>query len=94
AVTEVTGLLGPDWARSAVVTVSSGPTEFAALTHAVGPVSNQVAAASVSDPFVPGTRPTGQRVVFAADAVRRLGPDGLRDTLRHELTNVAARAQT
>ncbi|KZM73781.1 hypothetical protein [Nocardia terpenica] len=94
AVTEVTGLWGPDWARAAVVTVASGPTEFAALTHAVGPVSNQVAAASVSDPFVPGTRPTGQRVVFAADAGRRLGPDGLRDTLRHELTHVAARAQT
>jgi hypothetical protein len=77
-----------------VVTVASGPAEFAALTHETGAVSDEVAAASVSDPFVPGTRPTGQRVVFAADAGHRLGSDGLRDTLRHELTHVAARAET
>jgi hypothetical protein len=94
AVTAVTQLWGPDWARAAVLAVASGPAEFAALTHATGPVSSEVAAASVSDPFVPGTRPTGQRVVFSADAGRRLGADGLRDTLRHELAHVAARART
>ncbi|WP_308163041.1 hypothetical protein [Nocardia alni] len=94
AVTAVTQLWGTDWARAAVVAVASSPAEFAALTHATGNVSDQVSAASVSDPFVPGARPTGQRVVFSADAGRRLGADGLRDTLRHELTHVAARAVT
>ncbi|RMI29098.1 peptidase MA family metallohydrolase [Nocardia stercoris] len=94
AVTAVTGLWGRGWARAAVLVVASGPAEFAALTHTTGAVSDQVAAASVSDPFPRGGRPTGQRVVFAADAGRRLGPDGLRDTLRHELTHVAARAVT
>ncbi|MBF6174109.1 hypothetical protein [Nocardia blacklockiae] len=94
AVAEITELWGPDWAQTAVVTIASGPAEFAALTHATGMVSAEVAAASVADPFVPGTRPTGQRVVFAPDASRRLGPEGLRDTLRHELTHVAARART
>ncbi|NKY86304.1 hypothetical protein [Nocardia veterana] len=94
AVTAVSEVWGTDWAHEAVVAVASGPSEFAALTHATGPVSNEVAAASVADPFVPGARPTGQRIVFAADAGRRLGPDGLRETLRHELTHVAARAQT
>ncbi|MFI5781586.1 peptidase MA family metallohydrolase [Nocardia sp. NPDC051570] len=94
AVDSVTALWGPDWSRAAVVVVASSSAEFAALTHATGPVSSEVAAASVSDPFLPGHRPTGQRVVFAADAGRRLGTDGLRDTLRHELTHVAARAQT
>ncbi|WP_019928315.1 hypothetical protein [Nocardia sp. BMG111209] len=94
AVTAVTELWGPDWSRAAVVVVASSTAEFAALTHATGTVSPEVAAASVADPFLPGTRPTGQRVVFAPDAARRLGPDGLRETLRHELTHVAARART
>ncbi|WP_030514749.1 hypothetical protein [Nocardia sp. NRRL WC-3656] len=94
AVTAVSQVWGTDWAHEAVVAVASSSSEFAALTHATGPVSDQVAAASVSDPFVPGTQPTGQRIVFSPDAGRRLGPDGLRETLRHELTHVAARAGT
>ncbi|MCM6773369.1 hypothetical protein NDR87_07785 [Nocardia sp. CDC159] len=94
SIDSVTALWGRDWSRAAVVAVTSSAAEFAALTHATGPVSSEVAAASVSDPFLPGSRPTGQRVVFAADAGRRLGTDGLRDTLRHELTHIAARART
>ena len=94
AVTAVSRLWGTDWSRAAVVAVASGSAEFAALAHATGEVSDQVAAASVSDPFVPGTRPTGQRIVFGAEAGHRLGADGMRDTLRHELTHVAARAVT
>ncbi|AHH17128.1 hypothetical protein NONO_c23320 [Nocardia nova SH22a] len=94
AVTAVSQVWGPDWAQEAVVTVASSTSEFAALTHAAGPVSGEVAAASVADPFVPGTRPTGQHIVFAADAGHRLGTDGLRETLRHELTHIAARAAT
>ena len=94
AVTAVSQVWGFDWAHEAVVTIASNSSEFAALTHATGPVSGEVAAASVADPFVPGTEPTGQRIVFAADAGHRLGPDGLRETLRHELTHIAARART
>ncbi|MBB5918004.1 hypothetical protein BJY24_006916 [Nocardia transvalensis] len=94
AVTAITELWGPEWSRSAVVAVASSPSEFAAISHATGPVSAQVAAASVADPFLPGHQPTGQRVVFAPNASRRLGAEGLRDTLRHELTHVAARART
>ena len=94
AVAAVTQLWGADWARHAVIAVASDSAEFAALTHATGEVSDQVAAASVSDPFVPPERPAGQRIVFSAAAGRRLGPDGLRETLRHELTHIAARAVT
>jgi hypothetical protein len=94
AVTAVTELWGADWSRAAVVAVASSPAEFAALTHETGQISDQIAAASVSDPFVPGTRPTGQRIVFSAGAGHRLGGEGIRDTLRHELTRVAARAVT
>ncbi|MQY21325.1 hypothetical protein [Nocardia macrotermitis] len=94
AVASVTKLWGTDWARHAVIAVASDPAEFAALTHDSGEVSDQVAAASVSDPFVPPEKPTGQRVVFSAAAGGRLGDVGLRETLRHELTHVAARAVT
>lgn len=94
AVDAVSAVWGTDWARAAVVAVASDDSEFAALTHSQGSVSTEVAAASVSDPVVPGRQPTGQRVVFAADAGTRLGPDGLRETLRHELTHIAARART
>lgn len=94
AVTAVSEVWGTEWAHEAVVAVASSGSEFAALTHATGAVSDQVAAASVSDPFLPGTTPTGQRIVFSAEAGKRLGPDGLRETLRHELTHVAARART
>ncbi|MBF4997471.1 hypothetical protein IRT45_09900 [Nocardia sp. BSTN01] len=94
AVMAVSEVWGTEWAHEAVVAVASSSSEFAALTHATSPVSGEVAAASVSDPFVPGTQPAGQRIVFAPDAGRRLGPDGLRETLRHELTHIAARART
>ncbi|WP_227983016.1 hypothetical protein [Nocardia spumae] len=94
AVSAVSQVWGTGWAHEAVVAVASSSSEFAALTHAIGPVSTQVAAASVADPVVPGAQPAGQRIVFAADAGHRLGPDGLRETLRHELTHIAARADT
>ncbi|TLF80998.1 hypothetical protein [Nocardia cyriacigeorgica] len=90
----VTELWGPDWSRSPVVVVSSTPAEFAALVRATTDLPGEVAAATVSDPFTPGTQPTGQRVVFGPDAGRRLDPGGLRSLLRHELTHVATRAAT
>ncbi|WP_040795364.1 hypothetical protein [Nocardia higoensis] len=56
--------------------------------------SSEIAAAAYSDPFRFGTPPTGQRVVFAPDAGRRLNPDQLRTVLRHELIHLATRAHT
>ncbi len=93
ATAAVTDLWGPDWPRAATVVVASAPAEFAALLHSTE-MPSDVAAASIADPFAPGTEPTGQRVVFSADAGRRLSPDGLRTLLRHELTHVATRART
>lgn len=94
ATAAVTALWGSDWSQQPIVVIASSPSEFASLTHAVGDVPTEVAAATVADPFHPGTRPTGQRVVFGPDAGRRLGPDGLRTVLRHELTHIATRAVT
>ncbi|UFS99495.1 hypothetical protein [Nocardia huaxiensis] len=94
ATVAVSALWGNDWSQAPVVVVASSPSEFAALTHATGDVPAEVAAATVADPFHPGTQPEGQRVVFGPEAGKRLGADGLRTVLRHELTHVATRAVT
>ncbi|MEC3920101.1 peptidase MA family metallohydrolase [Nocardia sp. CDC160] len=92
--TAVTDLWGPGWNQAPVVVVASSPAEFAALTHAVGDVPAEVAASTVADPLRPGAELTGQRVVFGSEAGHRLGPDGLRSVLRHELTHMATRKIT
>ncbi|MEC3958414.1 hypothetical protein VMT65_35645 [Nocardia sp. CDC153] len=92
--TAVTDLWGPAWNQAPVVVVASSPAEFAALTHAVGDVPAEVAASTVADPLRPGAELTGQRVVFGPEAGHRLGPDGLRSVLRHELTHMATRKIT
>ncbi|MFR9753239.1 hypothetical protein ACL02S_19680 [Nocardia sp. 004] len=94
AIDAVTEVLGPEWAQSALVVVASSPSEFAGLLRTSTLVPAEVAAASVADPFTPGTEPTGQRVVFSPDAGQRLGPDGMATLLRHELTHLATRART
>ncbi|MGW4243351.1 peptidase MA family metallohydrolase [Nocardia sp. NPDC004722] len=90
----VTALWGPEWNQAPVVVVASSPAEFAALTRAVGDVPAEVAASTVVDPVRPGAELTGQRVVFGPEAGRRLGADGLRSVLRHELTHMATRKIT
>ncbi|MEU7769502.1 hypothetical protein AB0B25_31080 [Nocardia sp. NPDC049190] len=94
ATAAVTDVWGTDWAQSALVVVASSAAEFAALVRSGTLLPAEVAAASVADPFTPGARPTGQRVVFSPDAGHRLDPAGLATLLRHELTHIAARAQT
>ncbi|MCJ0893468.1 hypothetical protein [Rhodococcus sp. ARC_M5] len=93
ATAAVTDFWGDDWARDGLVFVASSPEEFAELTGS--DPSTDVAAVTVSDAVAgDGSRPTGQRVVFGPDAASRLTPFTLRSVLRHELTHVAARAQT
>ncbi|AYF75568.1 hypothetical protein D7D52_18830 [Nocardia yunnanensis] len=94
ATSAVTDLWGAGWNQAPVVVVASSPAEFAALTHAVGDVPAEVAASTVADPIRPGAELTGQRVVFGPQAGRRLGADGLRSVLRHELTHLATRKIT
>ncbi|MGQ4600526.1 hypothetical protein [Nocardia sp. R6R-6] len=94
ATVAVTDVWGTGWAQSALVVVASSPSEFAALLHSGTLMPAEVAAASVADPFPFGSQPTGQRVVFGPDAGRRLDPAGMATLLRHELTHVAARADT
>lgn len=105
AIADVTDCWGDDWARDAVVFVSSSVEEFGESTGSTP--SPEVAAVTVSDAVtVSGaatasdaqggsrTDVTGQRVVFGPDAATRLTPFTRRSVLRHELTHVAARART
>ncbi|MFF7943134.1 hypothetical protein ACFZC5_25775 [Nocardia gamkensis] len=94
ATAAVTDVWGPGWAQSALVVVASSPSEFAALLRSPDLLPAEVAAASVADPFTQGSSPTGQRVVFGPDTGRRLDPEGMATLLRHELTHIAARADT
>ncbi|MFI9413379.1 hypothetical protein [Nocardia gamkensis] len=94
ATAAVTDVWGPGWAQSALVVVASSPSEFAALLRSPALLPAEVAAASVADPFTQGSSPTGQRVVFGPDTGRRLDPEGMATLLRHELTHIAARADT
>ncbi|WP_159840335.1 hypothetical protein [Nocardia sp. CY41] len=94
ATAAVTDVWGPGWAQSALVVVASSPSEFAALLRSPSLLPAEVAAASIADPWSPGSKPTGQRVVFGPDTGRRLDPEGMAGLLRHELTHIAARAET
>ncbi|WP_040776821.1 hypothetical protein [Nocardia pneumoniae] len=94
AIAAVTDVWGTGWAQSALVVVASSPSEFAGLVRASSLVPAEVAAASIADPFTRGSQPTGQRVVFGPDTGRRLDPAGMATLLRHELTHIAARADT
>ncbi|MFC6012953.1 peptidase MA family metallohydrolase [Nocardia lasii] len=95
AVSQVSAVWGTEWNRAPVVVVAGSPAEFIALTRSAGiSAAADVAAVSLSGSYVPGTRPTDQRIVFNPDARRRLGAEGLATLLRHELTHIATRAET
>jgi len=94
ATASVTELWGPEWSRSPVVVVAATAQEFADLAHMGGSLPTEVAAVTVADPFVPGSEPTGQRVVFGPDAGKRLDDPTMRTMLRHEITHIATRADT
>ncbi|MGW0020430.1 hypothetical protein ACWDUD_19045 [Rhodococcus sp. NPDC003382] len=94
AVGAVDRIWGTDWSRRAVVLVTSSHDEF---THQVGDRHNGagIAAVAVSDAVDPRAgSATGQRIVFSPAAADRLDAEGLRTVLRHELTHIAARADT
>lgn len=94
ATASVAELWGPEWSRSPVVVVAATAREFADLTHMSGSLPTEVAAVTVADPFIPGSEPTGQRVVFGPDVGKRLDDPTMRTMLRHEITHIATRADT
>lgn len=93
AVDAVSGFYGDRWPRTALVLTSGSTAEFAASAGEVQAAAD-VAAVTVSDVVVDGRSITGQRVVFGPAASDRLTDFTTRSVLRHELTHVAARADT
>lgn len=94
AVDAVTAFWGDSWDRRAVLVTTSDQDEFAGLVTQDGGAIGAAAAATVySRVDFPRRTAIGQRVVFTP-AADDLAPPTLDVVLRHELTHVAARAQT
>lgn len=93
AVDAVSDFYGDRWSRTALVFMSDSVEEFAASAGDATAAAD-VAAVTVSDAVVPGAPVTGQRIVFSPAAQERLSEFTTRSVLRHELTHVAARADT
>ena len=93
AVDAVSDFYGSDWSQTALIFSSRSPEEFAA---SVGDAraATDVAAVTVSDAIEPNRPVSGQRVVFGPAAQDLLTEFTTRSVLRHELTHVAARADT
>lgn len=94
AVDAVSAFWGDSWDRRAVVVATSKPNEFEELVIQGRGVTGTAAAATVYNRVdYPRRTATGQRVVFTPAADDLAAPT-LAVVLRHELTHVAARAQT
>ncbi|KAF0970459.1 hypothetical protein [Gordonia sp. YY1] len=94
AVDAVTAFWGDSWDRRAVLVATSTPKEFDELVAPGRGVTGTAAAATVySRVDFPRRTATGQRIVFTPAADDLAAPT-LAVVLRHELTHVAARAQT
>ncbi|MEV0083244.1 basic secretory protein-like protein [Saccharopolyspora sp. NPDC050642] len=94
AVADVTEVWGPDWPRRVGVLVPASQEELRSL---VGPefAVDGIAAVAVADRVdTDARRAEGQRVVLNPKAADRLSDQALRVVLRHEITHVAARADT
>ena len=94
AVTAVTEVWGPAWARQVAVLIPASPDEMVAL---VGPgfATGAIAGVAVADRVDPDTHTArGQRVVLNPDSAGALSPLSLRVLLRHEITHIAARGET
>lgn len=94
AVEHVSAFWGDDWPRRAVVVATARPAEFRALADSSATDVTGAAAATVFARIDSDTHTaTGQRIVLTPSAGDLPAP-ALAVVLRHELTHVAARAQT
>lgn len=83
-----------DWSERVVLVLPDSPGEMRALVGPDFPVDSVVAVA-VADRVDNATRTVnGQRVVLSPTGVRALSAPSLRVVLRHEITHLAARADT
>src|SRR5205823_4801341 len=94
AVGRVTDVWGPGWSQRVGVLIPESPAELRSL---VGPqfAVDGIAAVAVADRVDPAARRVeGPRVVLNPRTADRLSEVALRVVLQHEVTHVAARADT
>ncbi|GAB3463951.1 basic secretory protein-like protein [Actinophytocola sediminis] len=95
SVLAVSELWPTSWSERVVLMLPDSPSEMRALVGAKDFPVDAVVAVAVADRVDNATRSvTGQRVVLSPTAVRALSATSLRVVLRHEITHVAARADT
>ncbi len=94
SVRAVAGIWPTSWSERVVLMLPDSPGEMRALVGPDFPVQSVVAVA-VADRVDNASRTvTGQRVVLSPNGVRALSIPSLRVVLRHEITHLAARADT
>jgi Peptidase of plants and bacteria len=82
------------WSERVVLMLPDSPAEMKALVGPDFPIQS-VVAVSIADRVDNASRTvTGQRVVLSPQGVRALSSTSLRVVLRHEITHLAARAET
>ncbi len=92
AIAAVTRVWGTDWAQRVAVLIPASPEEFQALS---GTSSAEVSAAAVTGGIDSGTgRPFGQRLLLNPAQLGALTATGRGIVLRHEITHLAAAADT
>jgi hypothetical protein len=94
AVPRVSAVWGTAWSRKAVVVVPETQRELAAILGD-GTDLTRIAAVAVAElPADAGSHPVGNRVIVNPPNFRRLGANGRRVVLTHEVTHVATRDAT
>jgi hypothetical protein len=95
SVRAVSELWPTPWSKRVVLMLPNSASEMRALVGAKDFPVDAVVAVAVADRVDNATRSvTGQRVVLSPSGVRALSATSLRVVLRHEITHVAARADT
>ncbi len=94
AVAAVTDVWGPDWRRQVGVLLPRSQEELRELVGAEFAVDGIAAVAVADEVNIASRHVEGPRVVFNTATADRLSDTSLRVVLRHEMTHVAARADT
>lgn len=94
SVRAVTSVWGTQWSQRVALMLPDSPAEMRALVGPDFPVDAVVAVAVADRVDIARHTVAGQRVVLSPSGSRALSIASLRVVLRHEITHVAARAET